>query len=266
MIPTITCNRYPESNMKFKNLRQVLAMSAAAAAIGVPFTAWASFAEGEEAYLTREYYGAFLKFAQLSKEGNAPAQAMLGRIYFEGQGAPRDYRTAAVHYEKAANQGNATAQYQLATLYAVGVGVTRDPARAAQWMEKSAEQGVLWAMVALGQMYKDGTGVAKDAVQALKWIGLAAASPETAATADYVKLAKSAKAELEPTMPADQVSASQKLAAQWNGARRTRDNDWQKAINRPLEVRASDVKPAETKTEKLDPDKAFTRDFYPGSK
>ncbi len=121
--------------MEFVRLPTRAALAAAALCVAFPVSSWASFAEGEEAYLKQDYYGAFLKFVPLSKQGDAGAQAMIGRIYAQGNGAPLDSRTAAISYEKAATQGHAAAQYQLAKMYAVGAGVKQDAARAAEWME-----------------------------------------------------------------------------------------------------------------------------------
>lgn len=249
--------------MKSDQLRHVLAKVAAVTVLAFPIASWGSFAEGEEAYLKNDLWGAFRTFVELAKAGDAPAQAMIARMYLDGQGAVKDPRTAASFYEKAANQGHAASQYQLAKMYSVGAGVKQDPARAAQLMEKSADQGVLWAMYSMGLMYREGTGVAKDAAQALKWIALAAASPESAATADYIKLAKTAKAELEASMAADRVRESEKMVTQWNAAKRVRDTQWQKAINRPIEVRASEVRPVNPEADK---DKQLIRDYYPQSK
>ena len=249
--------------MKSDQLRHALAKAAAVTFLVFPLASWGNFAEGEEAYLKNDLWGAYRKFLELSKVGDPQAQAMIGRMYLEGQGLPRDFRTAAISYERAADQGHAASQYQVAKMYAVGAGVKQDLVRAAQLMEKSADQGVLWAMYSLGLMYKDGTGVAKDAVQALKWIALAAASPESAATAEYIKLAKTAKAELESSMAADRVQESEKLVTQWNATKRVRDTHWQKAINRPIEVRASDITPVNPNADK---DKQLVRDYYPQSK
>ena len=252
--------------MKFYSLKKWLAVASVAGCIGFPGASWATFAEGEDAYLKQDSWVAFLKFAEMARQGDAASQAMVGRLYFQGLGAPRDFRAAAISYEKAANQGHAAAQFQLATLYAHGVGVKQDQARAAQWMEKAADQGVLWAMVGIGQMYKDGSGVTKDPVQALSWMSLAAASAESAETAETIRLAKKAKEELEASLAAERVQESQMLARQWNAAKRVRDTQWQKPIYRPLDVQAPTAKPSDAADAKTDPDKALTRDYFPQSK
>ena len=252
--------------MNFHGLKKWLAVASVAGFVGFPGASRATFAEGEEAYLRDDSWGAFLKFAEMARQGEAASQAMVGRMYFLGLGAPRDFRAAAISYEKAANQGHAAAQFQLAKLYANGVGVKQDQVRAAQWMEKSADQGVLWAMVGIGQMYQHGSGVTQDAVQALKWMSLAAASTESAETAETIRQAKKAKAELGASLTAERVQESQTLARQWNAAKRVRDAQWQKPIYRPLDVQAPAVKPADAADAKPDPNATLTRDYFPQSK
>lgn len=240
-----------------------LAVASAILTFAVSGVSWASFAEGEEAYLRNDQWSAYLKFQELAKQGDAASQAMIGRMYVEGLGAPRDLRTAVIFYEKAATQGHAAAQFQLAKMVANGAGTKQDLVRAAQWMEKSAQQGVLWAQLSLGQMYRDGAGVATDAVQALKWINLAAAAAQTPQTAETVRLAKVAKTEIEASMPIEKVKESQALAAKWSAAKPTPDTEWQKAIYRPLDVKAPEAKPADAKD---DSETRLIRDYFPQSR
>ena len=252
-----------------RNLRKVgncLAVVTAILSFGVTGVSWASFAEGEEAYLRNDQWVAYLKFQELAKQGDAASQAMIGRMYVEGLAAPRDLRTAATFYEKAATQGHAAAQFQLAKMIAIGAGTKQDLVRAAQWMEKSAEQGVLWAQLSLGQMFRDGAGVAKDEVQALKWINIAAGAAvvaESPQTAETIRLAKVAKTELEASMPIEKVKESQALAASLRAAKRTPDTQWQKAIYRPLDVKAPEAKPADVKDNS---ETRLIRDYYPQSR
>lgn len=252
-----------------RNLSRVgkfLAVASAILSFAVSGVSWANFAEGEEAYLRNDQWVAYLKFLELAKQGDASSQAMIGRMYVEGLGPPRDWRTAANFYEKAATQGHAAAQFQLAKMVANGAGTKQDLVRAAQWMEKSAEQGVLWAQLSLGQMYRDGAGVAQDGVQALKWINLAAGAAvvaEIPQTAETVRLANVAKTELEATMPSEKVKESQALAAKWSAAKRTPDTQWQKAIYRPLDVKAPEAKPVDAKDNS---ETRLIRDYFPQSR
>ena len=249
--------------MQIRRSRQLLACMGAAALLAMPLASWASFEQAEKAYVSNEHYAAFLAFVPLAKEGNAAAQAMVAKSYYLGTGAPPDARAAADWYLRAATQGHATAQYELARLLAAGVGVPQDSKRAAEWMEKSAEQGVPWAMQAIGIMYRDGNGVAKDAVQAYKWLSLAATQPETPATAETIKLARDARAELDKSMSADGVQQAGKLATTWSARKIARDTEWSKAINAPNAPRTFAAKPAEPVDAKQPRAKNFSDGYFP---
>ena len=51
----------------------------------------------------------FRFWTRLAEEGNAPAQYLLGGMYYNGQGVPQDYQLAVKWYRKAAEQGEADA-------------------------------------------------------------------------------------------------------------------------------------------------------------
>ncbi|MEO8103415.1 MAG: tetratricopeptide repeat protein [Betaproteobacteria bacterium] len=251
--------------MKTDHLRRIAGLFAAALTLALPMTSWGNLAEAEAAYEKGEYYPAFRAFVPVAKEGNPVAQAALGRIYLDGQGAPKDARAAVAWYERAAEQGHACAQFQLAKLVGSGIGAPADVARAAQWMEKSASQDVVWSMHALGQMYRDGTGLAKDNVRAYTWLELAATYPPSAITAEYIALAKTARTELERAMSADQVREAQKRAGEWRASKRPRDDQWQKTINRPasLQVAGEGGKSGNVSDQKPTESSPLTRDYFP---
>src|SRR2546426_2118928 len=73
------------------------------------------------------------RLAQLQKEadsGDAVAQYDLGRMYYKGDGVPKDAAKAAEWHQKAAAQGDAVAQELLALMYNEGKGVPNDGALA----------------------------------------------------------------------------------------------------------------------------------------
>lgn len=219
--------------MQSRILRAIFAPLLSIAFLVAPLASWASFEEGEKAYEQADYWTAFRAFLPLAKEGHAPSQAMLGKVYFFGNGAPLDGRASAEWYQRAASKGHATAQFELGRMYAAGIGVTKDEKRAAELMEQAANQRLPWAMQALAGMYLRGAGVAKNDVQAYKWFSLAIDEPETAASADFIKLAKAAKAELDKTMPADSVREAGKLAADWRAKAKPVDAQWIRPVNLP---------------------------------
>ena len=53
----------------------------------------------------------FERFLGLAEEGNASAQALIGKLYANGEGGvPQDYTEAVKWYRLAADQGNKSAQ------------------------------------------------------------------------------------------------------------------------------------------------------------
>ncbi len=257
--------------MILNNLHRVSNMIAATVLFLAPLTCWGNIAEAEAMYEKGEYFAAFRAYVPLAKAGDPVAQAALGRIYLGGQGAPTDTRNAASWYEKAAAKGHAGAQFQLANMLGSGVGVPADAVRAAVLMEKSAEQGVVWAMVSLGVMYRDGSGVTKDIVVAHKWLELAATSAESPVTAQTIGLAKAGLAQLTPSMSPEQLAAAKKSASEWRAVRRTRDTNWQKLINRPVSLQATNEATGDKADRPKVPNQSpaesspLTRDFFPKS-
>ena len=85
-----------------------------------------------------------------------------------------DYATALAGLQNYAEQGNALAQSILGLMYANGKGVPKDDAEAVQWFRLAAEQGTALAQFTLGFMYASGQGVPKDDAEAVRWFRLAA--------------------------------------------------------------------------------------------
>src|SRR2546425_10209072 len=80
------------------------------------------------------------RLAQLQKEadsGDAVAQYDLGRMYYKGEGVPKDAAKAAEWHQKAAAQGDAEAQGLLAWMYNEGIGVPSVGALADAWLNLS---------------------------------------------------------------------------------------------------------------------------------
>lgn len=78
--------------------------------------------------------------------------------------------------KKKAEAGDAIAQSILGMMYANGEGVPKDSAEAVKWYRRSADQGNLVAQTNLGLMYRNGEGVPKDLVQAHVWWNIAGAA------------------------------------------------------------------------------------------
>ncbi len=120
--------------------------------------------------------------------GNADAQFELGKMYYVGNGVPRDYTEARRWYAKAAAQGHAKAQICLGNMHYEGNGVPRNFAEARRWWEKAATQGKAPAQYNLGVLYDAGLGVRQDKRTAKAWYGKACDGGLQDACNDYRRL------------------------------------------------------------------------------
>ena len=105
----------------------------------------------------------------MATQGNSIAQNLLGLMYYNGQGFPKDRVQGVAWYRKAAEQGNADAQNNLGVAYLFGSGVSLDASEAAAWFRKAADQGNILGEFNLGLAYEKGRGVSQDYSQALAW-------------------------------------------------------------------------------------------------
>jgi TPR repeat protein len=179
----------------------------------------AYFAFDQGRYLTA------LDLAQkAAKNGDPQANTLIGRIYEEGYGVPKDEKLAAQWYAKGAELGDVEAVFALGVLAAQGRGLTKDDAAAARYfdaaaakghtlaaynlalmflkgsgkpenpyrafvlMRYAAENGVVAAQYDLGTLYTTGTGTDPNAFEAAKWIGKAAIAGNLDATVEYAVL------------------------------------------------------------------------------
>ena len=59
----------------------------------------------------------FNKWKSLAEQGNSEAQYNIGRMYYKGDGVPKDYKEAVKWYRNPAEQGSAGAQLDLGSIY-----------------------------------------------------------------------------------------------------------------------------------------------------
>jgi TPR repeat protein len=71
--------------------------------VGVSWSA--DYQKGVAAYKSGDYATALREWTPLAKQGNADAQSLLGAMYNEGQGVPKNHKTAVKWYKLAAEQG-----------------------------------------------------------------------------------------------------------------------------------------------------------------
>ena len=160
--------------------------------------------EGREAASHGDYGTALRLLNPLAAEGNAEAQAVLGKMYETGQGVAKNDAEAAIWYRKAADQGDARAQYNLGIMYDFGQGVPQSSAEAAKWYRKAADQNHTSSQYTLGLIYAHGRGIPKDLVEAHKWFDLAGGL----AAVKYRDI-------VAQFMTPAQIAEAQKLAHEW---------------------------------------------------
>ncbi len=125
---------------------------------------------GTTYYDRNDFRDAFAAYSQAAALGHPRAMAVLGNMYREGEGVPKDPRQAARWYTQAASLGNRGAQFSLGSMYEEGEGVPRNLARAARLYEASARQGMPEAQFALGLSYEFGEGVPRNRRTAIFWL------------------------------------------------------------------------------------------------
>ena len=110
------------------------------AAIGGIAPAWAQSLEermrtAAGAYERKDFALAVSSWEPLAAEGNAEAETLLGAMYWQGEGVPRDHKEASRLYLAAAEQGYARAQNDIGFMYGFGEGIPpRDDVQAYNWI------------------------------------------------------------------------------------------------------------------------------------
>jgi TPR repeat protein len=172
-----------------------------------------------------------VKWCRLAAEqGLATAQFNLGKRYYSGDGVPKDDAEAAKWCRLAAEQGDAMAQYILGFAYDKGEGVPKDDAEAVKWYRRAAEQGLAMAQFSLGLMYANGEGVPKDDAEAAKWCRLAAEQGD--AHAQYILSGMFARGDGVPTNNVSAYSWASLAAASGHEKAKTRRDFLSKQMTR----------------------------------
>lgn len=124
-------------------------------------------------------------YAKAGELGDHEGSFALGVLHAQGTGVEKSFDRAAQLFELAAAKGHALANYNLALLFLKGSGKPLNPHRAFGHMRYAAEQGVVPAQYDLGTLYASGTGTEANAFEAARWISRAAAQGHTDAQVDY---------------------------------------------------------------------------------
>ncbi len=145
----------------------------------------ADMSKAEEAFDNKDYKTA-LELLQIEAQRNqVKAAYLLGIMYRDGLGVPRDPERALKWFTEAAESnwiravdklGSPEAQYEAGIMYRDGIGTEKDLNKAADWFEQAAGQGHSLSQEALGEMYLRGEGVDVNYELAYFWSGLAADS------------------------------------------------------------------------------------------
>ena len=105
-------------------------------------TSWgADFDKGLDAWQSRDFATALRELKPLAEQGDAEAQMLLGLMYDEGQGVPKDGKTALKWFTLAAEQGESDSQAVVGASYYDGHSVPKNYETALKWFTLAAEQG-----------------------------------------------------------------------------------------------------------------------------
>lgn len=109
---------------------------------------------------------------QRAQEGDAVAQHILGMMYGQGNGAPKDDVKALEWTLLAAQGGLVNAQSSAGTMYFEGLGTPVDKARAFYWYERAAMAGDASAQMIIARMHLEGIGTQQNESLANYWYQL----------------------------------------------------------------------------------------------
>ena len=137
---------------------------------------------------------------------NSILRTLLAFVLFAAVGFAADDFAAT---KKKAEAGDAIAQSILGLMYHNGNGVPKDSAEAVKWYRRSADQGNLVAQTNLGLMYANGEGVPKDLVQAHVWFNIAGAADDEVAKKNLAIVEK----EMTPDQKAEATKLARELFA-----------------------------------------------------
>lgn len=130
-----------ERRSQAMKLTRTLAAIMLVSSLNAPVAA-GPFEDAVAAYERDDYTTALRLLRPLAEKGVAAAQFILGVMYDNGHGVPRDYAEALKWYRLAANQGHARAQINLGVMYFKGEGVPQDYVQAHMWVSLAVAQGL----------------------------------------------------------------------------------------------------------------------------
>lgn len=138
-------------------------------------------------------------------------QIVLSEIYLKGQGVPKSAMRAAGWLEKAAKQNDAHAISKLGVMYATGEHIPQDLNKAENLLKRGAERGQAVNQYLLAILLSDPEMGQPSKREAYKWVNLAANASDEKIASKAIEL----RAELEKSMPLQEVVEAQELAENW---------------------------------------------------
>ena len=123
----------------------------------------------------------FKRFLSLAKKGDALAAAVVGDMYYFGQGVDKDFAKALPWVDKAAASGEPEALFRLGYMYSRGEGVEASEFRAANCYREASAKGHMMATNNLACVYFDSMTDLHDSEKAVTlWLSLASQGGSTA--------------------------------------------------------------------------------------
>ncbi len=111
-----------------------------------------------EAFDLGRYQTAFELAKAAAEKGEPQAATLIGRLYQEGLGVPRDDVQAAQWYRRGAEQGDTNAMFAFGVMLAEGGALKKDRPGAAQMFEGAASKGHVVANYNLAMLFLSGDG------------------------------------------------------------------------------------------------------------
>ena len=131
--------------------------------------ALASYEDGGEAYLQKNYSLALAAWSDAADASDPRALFALGVMHFRGVGVSQDQTRGVDFYERSAELGFRSAQFNLGLAYYTGSGVSENPEMSAMWWEKAATQHHTVAQYNLAALLWSGDGVPQNQAKAMHW-------------------------------------------------------------------------------------------------
>ena len=128
----------------------------------------ASLRIGQYLHNQRDFSGCLSYLYTAADAGEADAEALLGQIYYNGQGTTAVLSESLKWHTLAAEHGNADSQFDMGLFYAMGEGVAKDEKKGFEYFEKAAAQGHVQGIATIGKLYFQGHGVKEDRQKAIE--------------------------------------------------------------------------------------------------